>query len=492
VPVPGLAPGHSIELTMTWQRIAPPKTMPFVRHTFSSAFPVQRAILYLTGELDALRYHRKNVAPETVAEGAVYWLSDKPPLYRVEEHAEIVERYLPFVWVGDRGEEWETIGREYLKDIGDRLPLDAETRALAQSLVEGLATREERVEAIADYVQRSYTYKAIEFGRRAWLPNPASQIVRNKYGDCKDHSVLFYSLLAALDEPAQLVLLSASSETRPEVPSLDQFDHMIVFVSGYKGGHFFDLTDKNHDVAALPPLGLGGRTALLLDPARPRLVPLPEYPDDSSRIRSERTIEPAGRNLVVEEVLTFEGYYGAWLRSALKAGDAAERRERVQRYLESGGRVLLEELSAENLTEPKNPFVLRVRYRMEGALHEADEKLIGNVPAIWERTMLEIVSTEARRTPYRVEYPLVFESEIEIEAPAGYRIASKPSQAGGGEDIHAEWKVASEVSSDRLWIHSRNRRPRLQGTAEEYRDLVAATESFLDAAQTSLVLARTK
>jgi tetratricopeptide (TPR) repeat protein/transglutaminase-like putative cysteine protease len=492
VPVPGLAPGYSIELTMTWQRISPPRSMPFVRHTFSSPFPVQRAVLYLTGEIEALRYYRENVAPETVAEGAVYWVSDRPPLYRFEEHAEVVERYLPFVWVGDRSEEWESIGRGYLKDIQERLPLDQETRALARSLVEGRATKEERVEAIADYVQRSYTYKAIEFGRRAWLPNPASQIVRNKYGDCKDHSVLFYSLLTAIDEPAQLVLLSASSETRPEVPSLDQFDHMIVFASDYKGGHFFDLTDKNHDVAALPPLGLGGRTALLLDPARPRLVPLPEYPDDSSKIRSERTIEPSGRNLVVEEVLTFEGYYGAWLRSALKAGDAAERRERIQRYLESGGRVLLEDLSAENLTEPKNPFVLRVRYRMEGALHEADEKLIGNVPAIWERTMLEIVSTEARRTPYRVEYPLLFESEIQIEAPAGYLIASKPSRAGGGEGSPAEWKVASEVSSDRLWIHSRNWRPRLNGSAEEYRDLVAATESFLDAAQTSLVLAKAK
>jgi transglutaminase-like putative cysteine protease/tetratricopeptide (TPR) repeat protein len=492
VPVPGLAPGHSIELTMSWQRISPPNRMPFVRHTFSSPFPVQRAVLYLTGNLDAFRYHRENVAPETVVEGAVYWVSERPPLYRVEGHAEIAERYLPFVWVGDSGEEWETIGREYLKDIQERLLIDEETRALARSLTEGLATRQERVEAIADYVQKSYTYKAIEFGRRAWLPNPASQVVRNKYGDCKDHSVLFYSLLRALDEPAQLVLLSATSETRPEVASLDQFDHMIVFASAYQGGHFFDLTDKNHDVASLPPIGLGGRTALLLDPARPRLVQLPDYPDDSSRIRSERIIEPSGRSLLVEEVLTFEGYYGAWLRSALKTGDATERRERVQRYLESGGRVLLEELSAENLTEPKNPFVIRVRYRIEGALHEADEKLVGNVPAIWERTMLEIVATEARRTPYRVEYPLVFESEIQVEAPAGYRIASKPSRIDGGESPLAQWKVSSDVSPDRLSIHARNWRPRRNGSAEEYRELVAATESFLDAAQTSLVLAKTR
>jgi tetratricopeptide (TPR) repeat protein/transglutaminase-like putative cysteine protease len=492
VPVPGLAPGHSIELTVTRQRITPPRRMPFVRHTFSSGFPVQRAVLYLTGGVSALRYDRENVVPETVAGGAVYWVSERPPLYRVEEHAELAERYLPFVWVGDRGEDWEIIGREYLKDIGERLSLDDETRSLARSLAKNLATSEERVEAIADYVQKSYTYKAIEFGRRAWLPNPAPQIVRNKYGDCKDHSLLFYSLLRALDEPAQLVLLSATSETRTEVPSLDQFDHMIVYAGGYKGGHFFDLTDKNHDVSALPPLGLGGRTALLLDPERSRLVPIPDYPDDSSRIRSERTIEPSGRNLVVDEVLTFEGYYGAWLRSALKPGDALERRERVQRYLESGGRALLEELSAENLNEPRNPLVLRVRYRMEGALHEADEKLIGNVPAIWERTLLEIVSTETRRTPYRVEYPLLFESEIRVEAPAGYRIASKPSQADDGESLLAQWKVASDVSSDLLYIHSRNWRPSRHGSAEEYRELVAATESFLDATQTSLVLAKTR
>ena len=77
-----------------------------------------------------------------------------------------------------------------------------------------------------------------------------------------------------------------------EVPSVDQFNHMIVYAGGHRGGHFFDLTDKNHDLASLPPMGLGGVQALLLDPAAPRFVASPNIQKTataSSRLASSRS-----------------------------------------------------------------------------------------------------------------------------------------------------------------------------------------------------------
>ena len=58
----------------------------------------------------------------------------------------------------------------------------------------------------------NFTYKAIEFGSRGRVPNFTMEIVGNRYGDCKDHSLLFYQLLRAIDEPAELVLVSTDNE----------------------------------------------------------------------------------------------------------------------------------------------------------------------------------------------------------------------------------------------------------------------------------------
>ncbi len=490
VPVPGLSVGTTLTLTVTLERLKAPSEMPFVRHTFSSGFPALRSSLYLSGDLGAVRYEAVGAEADTRAEGGALWTVESPPLYRTEDYSEFVERFLPFVWVGSSGENWEAIGRDYLADIEERLVVDEKTRELARELVRNQTTREAKIEALADYVQASLTYKAIEFGRRAWLPSPPSQIVENRYGDCKDHAALFYLLLRALDEPAELVLVSTTTEIQPEVPSMDQFNHMIVFAPSYGGGHFFDLTDKNHDLATLPPLGLGGKSALLLDPQRPRLVQIPDYPDDSSRARATRTLTVDGEDLLVSEEISFEGYYGAWMRSGFKSSDAAARRERVLRYLDTGRRVTVDELEIDNLADPKKALVFRLRYRLHGVLHEADDKLIGRIPAAWEKTLLEVPWEPDRRTPYRLAYPLSVQSEVHVTLPEGYVLASEPRSDEATDPDLVRWRVSTESSRDELVVRLESLRPQARGSASDYRKLATTVSSFLDAAEPSLVLAR--
>jgi len=51
------------------------------------------------------------------------------------------------------------------------------------------------------------------------------------YGDCKDHSVLFSALLKAKGIESDIVLInSADSYTLSQVPSVRQFDHVIVYL----------------------------------------------------------------------------------------------------------------------------------------------------------------------------------------------------------------------------------------------------------------------
>ena len=98
--------------------------------------------------------------------------------------------------------------------------------------------------SIAGILQDKLNYQAIEFGQRGIIPNSCATIIDNLYGDCKDHSVVAYQLGRALGLEVYLVLVNANRDFFPELPSLDQFDHMIVAFEDEGKLRFLDGTNK--------------------------------------------------------------------------------------------------------------------------------------------------------------------------------------------------------------------------------------------------------
>src|SRR5262249_53536299 len=141
-----------------------------------------------------------------------------------------VETFSPVVWIGPANTTWADEARTYLKLVDDKLVLEESTKALAAEVTRDCRTKREKLAAIAQHVQQGYTYHAIEFGRRARSPNSAAKTATLKYGDCKDHALLTKQLLTAVGIQAHLTLVRSSGEIATDVASLDQFDHMVVFV----------------------------------------------------------------------------------------------------------------------------------------------------------------------------------------------------------------------------------------------------------------------
>ncbi len=96
-------------------------------------------------------------------------------------------------WSVDKS--WLEVGDEYLKIVEERLGHEADVKSLGTKIVANSKTELEKIEALAEYVRANITYQAIEFGRRGYVMEPTSQILKNKFGDCKDHSLLLHDLL---------------------------------------------------------------------------------------------------------------------------------------------------------------------------------------------------------------------------------------------------------------------------------------------------------
>jgi lipoprotein NlpI/transglutaminase-like putative cysteine protease len=104
-----------------------------------------------------------------------------------------------------------------------------------------MATAEERVAGALEFVQSEIRYFSVSLGESSHRPTRPEVVLKQRYGDCKDKSLLLLTLLAALGIEVKPVLLEAGSQRRLDevLPSPLIFNHAIVQVS--VGGRVFYL-----------------------------------------------------------------------------------------------------------------------------------------------------------------------------------------------------------------------------------------------------------
>lgn len=130
-------------------------------------------------------------------------------------------------------------------------------------------------------VQESIRYLAVDFGHGGGiLPNGAGTVMRRRFGDCKDKSVLLTALLRGLGVEAWPLLVAPNwrQALRRVNPSTSAFGHSIVTFIYNGRRHFVDPT----------LLGQGGRLSEIIPPPyelglevrsdAPGLISIPEQP----------------------------------------------------------------------------------------------------------------------------------------------------------------------------------------------------------------------
>ncbi len=95
-----------------------------------------------------------------------------------------------------------------------------------------ITSREQQILAVLRFVQDDVRYFGIEIGASTEKPADPSAVFSRRFGDCKDKSLLFVTILRALGIEAYPVLVNATMERAIEnwQPSAGAFDHCIALV----------------------------------------------------------------------------------------------------------------------------------------------------------------------------------------------------------------------------------------------------------------------
>jgi tetratricopeptide (TPR) repeat protein len=468
-PVPALRPGCTIDVEVTIEDRRPERNFPFTRYLFAYRTPCMVEAIFITGDTERVKHFAGMPAAFKLLkeDGLLGWVAHTPPVVQDEPFATFVETRAPILWLGGGTDDWKTVAKQYVKEIADRLAPDEAAANRATELCAGLTTEREKIAAIAREVQKTIGYKAIEFGVRARRPNTASETLRQRYGDCKDQSLLLHQLLRAAKIESHLALVHTEDRIQPGLPSLDQFNHMVVHVPALGTSWLIDPTNKHLSLAEFPAAGLWHSHALILDPELPRLLtPTGEPREGSCDVRSERTVEPNGSDWDVKETLTLTGYYAAGVRSSYSGETPAEQARRAQNVISANGHVQLKEFTFENLDEVSEPARLILSYTVPGAIATSGKKRSAIVPAFWEREYLSIGYVANRTTPFHFRYPFRFFSTVRLKLPPSASLGSFPAPGNGQFTI---WNLTSKQASDGapLLHFALNARVR-QGEAKEY------------------------
>ncbi len=486
IPVPGLKPGRELEFVVTMETLGDGSHFPIKRAYLSLGEPVGYSAVTLAGDLAALDHNAFGVGVREDGDALVWDLFD-PPVIDDEPYQQVYDRYLPWVMFGSTDADWASVAHDYLAMVDDKLGRRDEVQGLLAGLAEappGAVT-----DALVHAIRGELTYKAIEFGSRGLIPQTPAESLARRYGDCKDHAVLLQTALEAAGVPAVLALINIDESVVPTLPSLNQFDHMIVYLPGEQ--RFIDPTDKYLDPTISPPAGLAGRHALLLDREDPRLVQLGEYAAEHSAIRSDRTLTIGeSATIRLSEAITFSGYPAASMRSSLTDIEPAGMADALQNWVTRNlGRVRLRHHAVRNLDDPKQPLVIEVDYEVVGQKPiVTGDGMSLYLRGIAEPNYLDIAASSRRVSPLHIDYPMLLESVTRVVPPPGLAVAVP--QRKSTETAFGGWTQSFEQEGRDLLVSLRYQHR--AGTYEAGRigDFEDLLDSALEAGSTQIDLRR--
>jgi len=121
---------------------------------------------------------------------------------------------------------------------------ESEVKALAARITKENPTRDARITAAIRFVQDDVRYLGIEMGRNSHEPHQPWETLEQRWGDCKDKSLLLSALLRELGVSAWPALVNTRLQTRIEekLPSPFLFDHVITQVIEHGRIYWIDGT----------------------------------------------------------------------------------------------------------------------------------------------------------------------------------------------------------------------------------------------------------
>jgi Flp pilus assembly protein TadD len=453
-PLPAIAPGAVVEAELSMHEKPPLAGVGMVaRRYLQLSDPVEHIRLTLQAPKSLSLHYRVDLLPGLAPKhseeaGLDRWVFDSGPAPAAQASVPGLPSEV-YAWPAvtfSTSASWRDLAQAYSHVVDSKLAA-GEVKELVARLTKGRASREAKIDAIVDYLNREIRYTGIEFDRASVLPHSPAETLLHKYGDCKDKSLLLVGMLRAAGVEANLALLNAADrlDVPAELPGMGLFDHAIVRVSG-EPALWIDATDDSARPGQLPDMDRG-RLALVVDPETTALTRVDEPRSADNVMYEEREIRLADQGPArVLEVTRPRGNFESDYRRQYAGLANKATQDFLTDYFKR--EYIAERVDRLERSDPRDfsqPFRLtlegKAARRAETGLSEAAayirlDGLFTSLPRdlrTRELTDEENAKTtraaKKRTDDYQLPRPFIAEWHYRIVPPSGFESAALPSDA---------------------------------------------------------------
>ena len=233
---------------------------------------------------------------------------------------------------------------------------------LAKSITQGAATDAEKAKLIYGWITRNIRYLGIFSASGGYVPVPARQVLKERYGDCKGHATLFEAMLRSVGvESSQALINTRAAFKVPDLPTYNRFNHVINYIPSL--GVFADTTSRFVRFGTLPS-ELEGKPTLLTASGDLRWTPIMAPSEDQTQTKTELSLQSDGRVKGTSRTLQ-TGFYEQYSRGLMYRRANKDKAKVVNDILSQHHESGRGSLSHPDPNEVDVPWVIQAEFEIE-------------------------------------------------------------------------------------------------------------------------------
>lgn len=396
---------------------------------------------------------------ETLAGSVTYtWAMTNTPQILREPGMPNLARLVPMLTYSSC-ESWRKVADKLKQEFGKGLDASSEVKRLADSLASG-KSRPEAIRDIFLYVTRKIRNIPLDYGRAGFDTRKASQVLKWRYGDCRDKNCLLASLLRQAGVYSFPAALSRDADPAEAVPTADAFNWLVTIVPADSASFdpaepsTFELLDpfaEHCRYGRVPEEDAGARALFLDGKAEGLTIASPSL--NNLCVTTADLVLDADGNLSGTVTTEADGFYDRDLRSNWRDQTPTDRRRSMSQTaagIKPGTRIdtfWFSDLS--DLTQPASS-VFSFSAPRYAVSQKGELSLQVPTPAVVSDPLFRITSSARRTNPVETKPPRTYTYRCNIKLPPGVKpdiLPDSVSVSDTGGSSEAGWtKTAEGVS----------------------------------------------
>ncbi len=381
-------------------------------------------------------------------------------------------------------EKWDDVAAWYHGLSDPMRKQNAGIAALADSLTGQVSDSAKKVKILFEWVRDNIRYIAVAIGIGGFQPHAAEEVLRNRYGDCKDMTTLLCAMAdaAGIDMHPVIVCTKPNGALDTSLVSPYQFNHLIAYHPLTADSDLWlDATKKGCPFGQIPWYNQGTTALIVEDETSFSLRDMPSAPPLANLSINDYIIDlHADLSADISGHLEFYGAAASEIRQLFLFSNRQHRGAWLESFLNYRFRaVKLDSFTVSGLRPLSDPLKVDFRANTPQILKQNGDILFFDPAKITATELGQYFIKEVRENPIVLRFGFTNKTKIQLTFPNHLRLhCPLPRDSLETDFGKAHWQWSQEGQSISLSVfHLFNDHPISAGRYKDFRDFLSEMEA---------------